>query len=219
VFMRTDVDDMVDVGDITSDERPEVEAVFRRWAHFNGVESLPVYEAQGARIRRTAEWSADQDEKKRRLALADSIDDDIRNAFGIAALHVVRSRTTNAVTGLGAWVAYSLILLGIVGFALGTDYVSSERTERVTIAKNCADATTAGVKALPPFCSSGGQAKASEEPAAEKKTTKTEGQQRAELANSLVETLAACEAAVAPAGPLPEGSCAPLQAAVGDLLH
>lgn len=215
VFMRTDVDDMERTGDVEPDEKAGVRSIFERWAHLNGVNSLAAYEAQGVRIRRSARWTSDDAERKRREDLASEIESDIRSAFGLAALRIVRHRTAHAVTGKGAWAAYVCFVLGVIAFALGTDYVSSERTERVAIAKSCGEARKAGATGaeLPPVCSDDGRPKAAK-PAAQKPSA---AQQRRALAPGLVTSLRDCEAAVA-AGPLTADACEPIRAAAASSL-
>lgn len=209
VVMRTDIDDMERTGELEPGERPAVDAVFSRWAQLNGVESLAAYELQSVRIRRSSRWTSDKDERARREQLADEIDSDIRAAFGLAALRVTRSRAAEAVTGRGARNAYLAFVLGVVLFALGTDYVSSERTERVAIAKSCADARKAGAKGgeLPSVC----ERPDKEKDKAEQKPSAR--QQQTALAAKLVEALRECESAVK-SGPLTDDACLPTREAV-----
>jgi hypothetical protein len=208
VFMRTDVGDMVRRGDIDEAERDGVESVFRRWAHLNGVRSLQAYEAQASRLKRTARWSGDAAERERRKALAADVESDIKNAFGLAALRVVRSRTTDAVAGTGAKVAYAAFIAGVVAFALGTDYLSSERSDRVAIGKACGEARAAGAVGaeLPKWCAKPGGA-------ASTPANADAAQQQVAVATTLMSSLKACEDAAA-TGPLPATACDPIRVAL-----
>ena len=154
IFMRTDPDAMKSQGDVDERERDAIRLVYQQMADLNRVPSLSAYEARAHRLARVAERTGDEAERKRLEAKSAEIGADIQATFALAALRVIRKRTSNAVRGAGSIVAYVLLFGGLVLFALGTDYVASERTEQVSIAKSCADARKAGATAdtLPAIC-------------------------------------------------------------------
>ena len=67
--------------------------------------------------------------------------------FRAAGAHVgadvVRDRATNALRGPGALCLLATFLIGLSAFGLGADYLAGERTDRATIAKDCAAAAKA----------------------------------------------------------------------------
>ncbi len=209
VFMRTDLQDMKDTGDLDDGELKAVKSVFKRWANADGAESLAAYEARAARLRRIATWTSDETECKRRKTLADEIESNIRSAFGIAALRVVRQRTTDALTGKRVRGAYVAFVLGIIGFALGSDYLVSQRSDSVAIAKSCGEARKAGATGpeLPEVCTD------PDEPKKELPQDPSAEQQRLELVRNLLKTLRDCETAAAE-GPLAPDVCRPIRLAV-----
>jgi hypothetical protein len=66
---------------------------------------------------------------------------------------VARMRATAVVKGPEAIIAYLFFFSGVLGFGIAADRLDSERTQRVTVAKSCADAVTAGAaRNLPAIC-------------------------------------------------------------------
>lgn len=211
IFMRTDPDAMKDQGDVDERERDAIRVVYEETADLNRAESLRSYEARAHRLRRVAERTRDDDERARVDAKADQIAADIQATFARAALRVIRRRTTNAVRGAGSVFAYLLFVAGLLSFAVGTDYIASERTDQVTIAKSCEDARNVGADSatLPAICGADARAEQPEPTSA--------AQQRANAAAALNEPLRRCLALVA-AGRLPSGSCDPIAGAARALL-
>jgi hypothetical protein len=152
LFMRADERAMVAQGDITAAEKEDVRAVYRRTAELNRAPSLRAYEARADRLERIAEQTPPGERRDELLEDADRIRGEIEVTLARAALRILRRRTTKAVTDRRAAVAAALFVLGLLLFALGTDYVSSQRTDEVTVAKSCADARKAGATTLPPIC-------------------------------------------------------------------
>jgi hypothetical protein len=147
--MRADSEAMKAQGDVDEKERQEIQLVYKEMADLNVVPSLRACEARAYRRFRVAARTADKAKRKKLEGEAAQIIAEIQETYARAALRIVRRRTSNAVRGMGSVLAYFLLVAGVLGFALGTDYVSSERSERVTIAKSCADAREAGAGMLP----------------------------------------------------------------------
>jgi hypothetical protein len=215
VLMRSSISSMrnANVGDgeeLSPQEEKEVKVVYAEAARLNGVPSLRAYEARYQRLLRLAERTADADRKAKLESEAKQIAEGINTTLGLAALVVIRRRASNAVRGFGSLVAYSLLVSGIVLFALGTDYVSSERTEQITIAKNCADAREAGADAatLPEICGP--------DPAGEESDKTSAAEEQAKAATALGEPLQQCLALVSSGDALP-GACRPIAQAMSAL--
>jgi hypothetical protein len=161
IFMRTDDEAMRDMNDIDEKEQDQVERVYQRTADANHAPTLRAYEARAERLYRIAGRTADAERRKELRESADRITAEIKLTLARAALRILRRRTSNAVRGHGSVALYVFVAAGILGFALGTDYVSSERSEQVKIAKACADARTAGADAtLPEICGPAGKEEA-----------------------------------------------------------
>jgi len=209
LYVRADLDGMERDDEISGPERGRIEPLFDRTARLNGAQSLMGYERRGGALRRSARWTRDEEERKRREALADEVRGDVEQTLARAAVIVIRRRAAKAVTGLGAWLAYLAFVSGLVAFGLGTDKVASGRVEPAT-AKACADARTAGARPseLKPPCDSsttGAQA-----------PTPTEAQTRVTVAEQALAAYKTCEAAT-PA-PLSDADCAAQRDAVVDAL-
>jgi hypothetical protein len=80
---------------------------------------------------------------------------DLANA--LVGVDVIRGRASRVISDRKAMGLGALFLAGIVMFALGTSYLSGERTDALTIAKACKDA--AGVNARTAYCPSSKPAK------------------------------------------------------------
>jgi hypothetical protein len=211
MFMGTDPEEMYAAGDLDRYERDEVHRVYQEVANLNGIPTLRAYEARSQELQRIADQAADEKEKSALLERAALIKAEISATMARASLRVLRRRTTNAVRGIGAVFAYGVLISGIVVFALGTDYVASERNEQVTIAKNCADARDAGATdaTLPAICG--------KDPAEEEPEQLSAEEELANAANGLMQPLSRCLALVR-SGDAPAGSCDPLRDAAAVLL-
>ena len=215
VLMRSSLEAMRDpaVGggeEISEKEEKEVRVIYQETARLNGAPSLRAYEAHHRRLLRIAERTADHDKRAKHESAAKKIAADIQATLLLAALVVIRRRTSNAVRGFGSIVAYGLLVGGIVLFALGTDYVSSERSEQITIAKNCADARTAGATSttLPAICG--------DDPSADETAETSAAEERTKAANALGEQFLACRALIR-TGNAPSGSCRAIARAMSSL--
>jgi hypothetical protein len=185
---------------------------FQRTADLNRAPSLRAYEARAERFERIAELTTDSEKRMRLRESVTSIRNDINTTMASAALRLIRARTTNAVRGRGSSVAYALLVAGIVAFALGTDYVSSERTEKVSIAKSCADARKAGATAvtLPPICGA-------DPPKSTPATNGSPAQERAKAIQGLAVRLQQCSA-MKEARHLPVSTCGRIERSLGLLM-
>ena len=210
ISMRTDPEAMRDFGDIDADELEQVKAIYDESADLNRVSSLAAYEASGHRLTRIAARTADDAERARLEKKIAEIYGDISAVQSRAALRVVRSRSSNAIRAKESVGAYALLVLGILLFALGTDYVSSERDERVIIAKKCADARDAGATpdTLPDICGDDPETPP---------TPSSPANERAKAASALSSSLTECLGRV-DAGKTPPGSCDPIAEAMAALL-
>jgi hypothetical protein len=151
IIMRTDIESMTDLDER---ERREVKHVYDEMAELNNVASLEAYASRGRRFRRLAETASDPAKRKGLEDKAAEVEGEVDLTLARGALRVLRRRSSNAIRGLGSIVALATLVASVVVFALGTDYVSSERTEDVAIGKSCADARKAGAKVdtLPAIC-------------------------------------------------------------------
>jgi hypothetical protein len=211
ILMRTDSEAMKAQGDVDEKERQEVQLVYQQMADLNLVRSLRAYEARGHRRSRVAARTADEKKREKLEREATQIYREIQETFARAALRIIRRRTTNAIRGKGSRWAYVLLVAGVLGFALGTDYVSSERSERITIAKSCADAREAGANAdtLPEICG--------EDPPADDPAKNSPAQEQAKAVAALSEPLQRCLALI-DAGKAKAGSCNVIADAMAELV-
>jgi hypothetical protein len=241
VFLRADARAMEADRDIDADERKEVEAVYERAARLNGLWTLGGYEARAFRLRRILARTEDPALAARLSAEVAEIEADIRMTLDRAKLRIIRRRANRAVRGKGAVVLYTVFVAGVLLFALGSDYLSSGRTEDVAIAKACADARTAGATGtshVPKICGSDprqadladislakqcagartagatGLPKAcGAEPAPAATETVSPEEEAATAATALAESLDRC-AAVVRSGKLPRTACDPIRRAL-----
>ena len=162
IFVGTDADEMEDVKD-DAKEKARVAMVFDETARLNGAPTLTVYAARGRRLERVAAHAANAAVREKAAAEAAEIRADVLNAQARAAANVVRMRSVEAVTGDGAKALYALFVVAVLVFGVSTDYIDSERTQRVATAKACAEAikavrtdAPATAKLIPSIC--GGKA-------------------------------------------------------------
>lgn len=119
-------------------------------------ENLEAYETRGAYRARAADRLEARGGDATVIAVARReaavIGRQVELALALAGVDVVRDRTTKLLSDGWAYGLVAMLAAGILMFAVGTDYLSSERTDTISIAKACADARTA--KALPhsSFC-------------------------------------------------------------------
>ena len=136
-----------------------IEQVFENEDDLNGAPSLRAYEARAFRLRRIAErerqtaagTSETDPDVARADALekrADAIQVDVLATLLRAVADVVRHRSAAAFTGISTLALYLTAVLGFLLFAMGTDYLDSDRehhdaTKQLAIASDCAKAMKA----------------------------------------------------------------------------
>jgi hypothetical protein len=147
VAMRADLAEMVRAKELRGEEAELVRPVYLWTARLNGAPTLPACEARAISYRRTAEWVADEDERRRRRDRAAALEDEIDLALARGATIVVRDRATKAVTSRRALLAYAAVVLGLTGFTLAADGISAARdhdSDDVAFARACGEAARAG---------------------------------------------------------------------------
>lgn len=149
LLMRADLDAMHADGELSERELKLVRPLYERTARLNGTRSLSAYAWRAGSFRRVAERTGDPAERTRRDGLAAGVESDVELTFGRAALLVVRDRSTRAVTGAGAWVAYLLVAGGLIGFTVAADALVAARDQParpdlIGIARQCGEARRAG---------------------------------------------------------------------------
>jgi hypothetical protein len=188
--------------DLRDKEAEFVRSAFDEMAALNDVPSLLAYEARGHRLDRVARWlPSPQAERVRQEASL--IYTEILATHARVRLRILLRRVAIAVRGKGAIAVYLLFTAGIIAFGVGADYLQSERTDRVTIAKACADARAVGAVELPPICGEAASPTEDERSAAER---------IAEASEQLSLHLKECVASAT------EEECAPIRDALRALL-
>jgi hypothetical protein len=186
---------------------------------FKRIEALQEHERG---LRAAAARAVDDDERARRTALAEEIAVEIDTALARAQLLKNREDAASAVSDWKAWLLYAAVLTGLLFFALGTDAVTSNRTDRVAAAKACGEAR--GAKATPnELGRAEGVCDKAPEPPAEAPSPPTQAQARADIAAQLTDVLKACTALVPDGGstkakPLRTADCAPIRAVLPAVL-
>jgi hypothetical protein len=226
IFMRADLDS-IPYNELSFDEKTEVKPVFDEAAKRFGYTSLVGLEERERSLRSAALRATEKDERARRVALADEVKAEIEQALARGQIVVIRLRSTGAVSGLWAWPLYVAVIVGLIGFAYGTDKVSSERKTEVhkaaiAEAKDCADARKAGAvsKELSRtgICANDTQ---SDEKEKEPKTP-TAAAARLQIGSKLLEALDACTALTkrgeANGAPLNANECEGVRAALTEML-
>jgi hypothetical protein len=168
-----------------------VTPLYDEMARLNETESLAAFEARSQRLLRIVpRLPAALQEKVRKEA--ETIAAEISGTHARANLRVVRSRANAAFRGKGAVFLYLLFVAGVLLFGLGADYLQSERTESVAIAKSCAEAATAGATAnLPGICGT---------PAPKPSATPDPASEVAKAVEGLGTAMVACQDAAAQSG-------------------
>jgi hypothetical protein len=131
-------------GDLSDDERHAVASIYTSTACEFGFTLLPALQARATALRAIATRTTTEKERIRRSALADEAKDAIDLAIARARLAVVRQRASNAVSDATAFACYTLVIVGLVMFAISADIVTSDRSDAVATAKACAEARKAG---------------------------------------------------------------------------
>jgi hypothetical protein len=195
--------------------------IFKAAAGRFGFESLSGLQERERGLRAAAARAADDDERARRTALADEIKLEIDTSLARAQMLKNRQSATNAVSDSNAKMCYFVVIVGLLVFALGTDAVSSDRTDATAAAKACGDARKASATATElarahNVCDE--EAKADPTP-----QLPTAAQARADIASQLTDVLKACIALVPDGGstegkPLTTEDCSPVQHALPEVL-
>jgi hypothetical protein len=193
-------------GELSEEEQDVVCPLFDELADLNDVDSVAAYEARAHRLERIAKWLPKEEAELVRGEAA-LIQTEVLATFARARVRVLRDRVTTAVRGSGAVALYVLFGIAVVAFGLGADWLHSERTETVTVAKACADARAVATvieKALPDICL---------EPTAKEEVPSMVSVQISEATEHLAAALTEC-LAVADS----ETSCEPIKEAMSALL-
>ena len=148
----SDVDDMEDLRG--REEKRKVRDVYERTSNLNNVHSLAAYEARAQRLYRIAARTDDENEAKRIRAEADAIAAEVVATQARAAVVIIRRRASQALRGRAAKAAYAGFVVAAIAFALSTDWLESERSAKITLAKECLAAAEEGAtrEALPELC-------------------------------------------------------------------
>jgi hypothetical protein len=221
IFVRADLES---VEELDSRERKAVQPVFEAAAKRFGYTSLVGLEEREQNLRSAASHTTDKDERTRRTALADAVKTEIEQALAIGQVVVIRRRAANAVSGPLTWLLYFSVIGGLIAFAIGTDKVSSDRTDPIASAKACGEARTAGATAAElgrtkKICDAKGKDAAKQ---AEQPGPPSMAEARAQITRKLAAALEACSALVHTAsapksGPLANEDCDPVRTAVSGM--
>jgi len=120
------------------EERAIVERVYRDMSILNAVPSLAAYEARAHRFDRISELADPESEVAKRLRLqVDRIHAEVLAIFSRVRVLILRRRANRAFAGPMAWAAYAFILTGTLAFLVGSDYLQSERADKIDLAQKC----------------------------------------------------------------------------------
>lgn len=189
-------------------ERSIVDAIYGEIAAMNSAPTLAVLEARGQRLARIADrlGAAGADATKG----ARDIEAGVQAAFARASLLIARHRASAAVTSASSLWMYLVFVVSFVAFGMASDYLESERSDRIAVVKACGEAETANKGAeLPPICpSSSADSPPSPAPNPPREVTKT--------IRTLATRLARCTRAE---GNLAATTCAPVRRALEAMLE
>jgi len=139
---------------LNDEEKAQVRKLYGEFAELNDAPTLRAFVARAFRWQRIADSLRPGDDRaqllreRAQLALSEALATETR-----AGMIVARMRATAVVKGPEAIIAYLFFFSGVLGFGIAADRLDSERTQRVTVAKSCADAVTAGAaRNLPAIC-------------------------------------------------------------------
>lgn len=135
-------------------ELNDVMSLFDEVATMNGVSSLLAYEARAHRLERIAKWLPSTD-APRVIEEADLIQTEVLATLARARVRILRSRIAEALRGRDAIKLYITFGVAVLAFGLAADWLQSERTDKVAVAKACADAravSTVVEDKIPPIC-------------------------------------------------------------------
>jgi hypothetical protein len=176
VFTSSDPEKTINGNQIKdSGEKELIEKVYTETAMRNGSVSLLAYE----KLARELEEKADAGKASAAQALrsrADKIFNEIQAAQDRTGALLLRRRARKAVFGCGMVVCVVAFVIGWYMTAVAADFLQSEHTDQVALAKSCAEARAAEkvVEAdIPGICGAQSSKEKEEEEAAEKKTAAT----------------------------------------------
>jgi hypothetical protein len=203
--MRSDIDRM----DLKTKDRKLVKEAFDDQARLNDVPTLRAYEARAHRLERVAKWLP-EDQAEQTRTEATLIQTEVLATQLQGRVRVLRRRVSVSVRGWGAILLYAAFVIGVILFGLGTDYLSSERTDAVAVAKACADARKVDPNLdLPAICGS---------PSIEKTGGGvTEPAEILQAKQRLATLLAACYKEIQADSSLDAGACEPINQAIASL--
>jgi hypothetical protein len=149
---RTDLDAISE--DLSDAELDLVMPMYEQFADLNGVPSAAAYEARAFRLERIARWLGDEDAGRVR-AEANLIVADILACSPVrssVSLGIGRHLPSSA-KALSSFT--STFAVAVLSFGLGADWLQSEKTDPIDVAKKCADAravATVVESELPEIC-------------------------------------------------------------------
>ncbi len=101
----------------------------------------------------------------------------------------------------------------MLGFGIGADYLQSERTDTIAVAKSCAEARTSGAVNLPSICGA-----PKEEMGGEDQAEESIEQEIAEAIEGLSASLVACQTLIAETPGADPGACDQVRNAISSLV-
>jgi hypothetical protein len=217
VFLDPDLDNT----ELDEGERKDVLPVYEGAAKRFGYTSLVGLRERERILRNAAARATDAEDRARRTTLADEVKTEIEQALARSQVVVVRRRATEAVGGW-SWLMYVLGIVGLILFAAGTDWVSSDREDLVAKAKACGEAREAGATKGELERTDGDcDAQATTGGGESKPPSAVEA--RAEVTVQLAAALKACAALVhkagdAASGPLRDESCDSVRDAISTVM-
>jgi hypothetical protein len=143
IFMTLDLSEMDQSGDLAPRETSRVQRVYDAMAARNNVKSPRVYEARASALQRIAMATEDAERRAELAQQALLMQAEVRATLARAAVNVVRQRAKDAVIGKTPYLLYATFFIGLFAFGVGSDRLDSERSAKITTAKNCADALKA----------------------------------------------------------------------------
>jgi hypothetical protein len=150
IIWQSDVD-LVRPSLSDAEERRLATEAFDQAAELNSAPSLRAYEARGKRLRRIARHLP-VDAAEGLMKESQLIRQIVDTTLATSGLVLIRRRASRAFRGWGAIGSYFLFVVGLLAFGIGADYLESERTDAIAVAKSCAEARTAGAANLPTIC-------------------------------------------------------------------
>ncbi|GEP33089.1 hypothetical protein NSZ01_08570 [Nocardioides szechwanensis] len=193
--------------------KTDVNVIFGEAAQKFGFSTLLALDEHAMSLRRVAARATSEDQRARTAARTNEVQGEIDRALARARLVVVRRNATRVVSDRRAWLCYLTVILGLMGFALSADYVTSEPQSSLELVKTCGEARSAGP--LPSSVTSDCPSPSAE--SAPPSPTAGSRERRAALIEELTALLTTCEEAVADEM-LQEADCDAIAGLVRELL-